>query len=85
MKRVSEVQREYIIRFAMIEDLDINVTAEIVGMNPRTLKDWVRKEKKRQVQDTPSEHPSVIPLEPSYSSLERKINRLARLSKIRRR
>lgn len=46
MKRVSEVQREYIIRFAMIEDLDINVTAEIVGMNPRTLKDWVRKEKK---------------------------------------
>ena len=84
MKRVSEVQREYIIRFAMIEELDINVTAEIVGMNPRTLKDWVRKEKEKQVQNTPSEQPSVIPLEPRVKTLERKFNNLVRISKIRR-
>lgn len=96
MKRIDGVQKEYMIRFAEMDGVDINTAADIFGLRPRTLRDWVRRAEKKQVPDTHSEHPSNITyeqristlegqtstLEGKISTLERKISSLTRLPKI---
>lgn len=84
MKKIGEVQKEYMIRFAEMDGVDINIAADIFGLRPRTLRDWVCKAEKSKIQDTPSEQPSVIQLELRISNLERKFNNFKRISKIRR-
>ncbi|MGW6666613.1 hypothetical protein [Peribacillus sp. NPDC055009] len=84
MKKIGGVQKEYMIRFAEMDGVDINIAADIFGLRPRTLRDWVSKAEKSQIQDTPSEQPSDIPLELRISTLERKFNNFKRISKIRR-
>ncbi|MGW8428139.1 hypothetical protein ACWGJQ_22000 [Peribacillus simplex] len=84
MKKIDGEQKEYMIRFAEMDGVDINTAADIFGLRPRTLRDWVRKAEKSQTQDTLSEQPSVISLGLRISTLERKFNNFQRISKIRR-
>ncbi|MGE6609353.1 hypothetical protein ACQKFG_02305 [Peribacillus sp. NPDC076916] len=85
MKKIDGVQKEYMIRFAEMDGVDINIAADIFGLRPRTLRDWVSKAEKKQVPDTHSEHPSNKTHEQRISTLEGKISSITRLSKIRRR